>query len=288
MKRIILRALIFLLVLAGAVAALIAYRFNRMANEPHTAADFTISADVQTADPRLGERIYSVRAGCIDCHGENLAGAKVMENGAMGSIHGPNLTPFALKDWSDEEIARAIRYGIHQEGRSLHFMPSFEYVGFSKGDIAALIAYLRSVPAVESTPHVNSFGPVARTLAVFGKMPIMFPASIIDLQQGFAEKPAEGGTAEFGRYLAASCTGCHGADFQGGPIPGGDPSWPPASNIRLGADPVWSLESFTTMIRTGTSPTTGVAMRPPMPVHLLKQLNEEEITALWKYLGSLK
>lgn len=288
MKRFLLRSLMVLVVLVLAVAASVAFRFSSMAERQYTAPDFTISPEVAIADPALGQRIYAVRAGCIDCHGENLAGAVVMENGAMGSIHGPNITPFTLKDWTDVEIAKAIRYGIHRDGRSLRFMPSFDFAGLSKGDTAAVIAYLRSVPPVTTPSHENTYGPMARTLTVLGKMPVMFPAAAIDQTQGFAEKPPEAGNAAFGRYLATSCTGCHGQDFQGGPIAGGDPSWPPASNIRLGANPVWSAESFHTMIRTGVSPTSGKALRPPMPVHLLKQLNDDETKALWEYLGTLK
>lgn len=288
MKRILLRVLLALVVLALAAVGGVAFRFHSLANRKYVPADFEIAGEVARADLALGKRIYAVRAGCIDCHGENLAGAVMMENAAMGSIHGANLTPAALKDWSDEEIARSIRYGIHRDGRSLKFMPSFDFAGLSKGDVAALVAYLRSVPPVATPSHENTFGPVARTMTVLGKMPIMFPAAHIDPSQGFAEKPAEAATADFGRYLAASCTGCHGQEFKGGPIPGGDPSWPPASDIRLGSNPAWSAASFTTMIQTGVSPTTGKEMRPPMPVHLLKQLNPDETKALWEYLGSLK
>lgn len=58
----------------------------------------------------------------------------------MGRIHGANLTPYNLKDWTDEEIAAAIRYGIHETGRSIRFMPSYEYAAMGKGDIAAIVA----------------------------------------------------------------------------------------------------------------------------------------------------
>lgn len=42
------------------------------------------------------------------------------------------------------------------------------------------------------------------------------------------------------------------------------------------------------MIATGVSPTTGAAIRPPMPIELMRQFNDEETTALWEYLSSLK
>jgi mono/diheme cytochrome c family protein len=210
-----------------------------------------------------------------------------MNNGAMGNITGANITPFQLKDWSDEEIARAIRYGIHKSGRSLKFMPSFDYQGLSKGDIAALVAYLRSVPEVSTASAQNSFGPIAKMMGLLGKMPVVFPAENIDLKKGFAEKPEEAPTKEFGKYLAQACSGCHGQEFNGGPIPGGDPSWPPAANIRLGSNALWNEEVFTQMIKSGISPSTKNPIRAPMPVNLLKQMNELEIKALWIYFSGL-
>ncbi len=288
MKRILLRLLGSALLLIALAVGFVAFRFSSLSGQAYAAPSFSIASDVAAADLALGKRIYSVRAGCIDCHGEDGAGAAIMDNGAMGSIHGANITPHALSSWSDEQIAAAIRYGVHKDGRSLRFMPSFDYQGLSKGDIAAVVAYLRSLAPVAEPSHPNSFGPVARALSSFGKMPIMFPAALIDQSQGFAEKPIEGPTAAFGKYLASACIGCHGEDFAGGPIPGGDPSWPPAGNSRLGANPAWTKASFETMVRTGISPTTGAELRPPMPTQLLRQLNDDEVTALWEYLKTLQ
>lgn len=243
--------------------------------------------EVARADVELGKRIYHVRNGCVECHGGNLAGQVVIESFPMGFIRGANLTPAALGEWTDEEIAQAIRYGVHRSGRSLRFMPSFDYEGLSHGDTAALIAYLRSVPAVEAPARPNTYGPLLKTLAVFGQAPVVIPALTIDHRKGFAEKPAEKADLEFGRYLAGSCTGCHGENLRGGPIPGGDPSWPPASPLRFGANSLWTEEKFRAAIETGVSPTSGNPIRPPMPVALLKQLNAMEVQALWIYLSSL-
>lgn len=265
------------------------FRFSQKAGQHFTRPSFSIADDVKAADVALGKRIYLVRAGCVDCHGESGAGAKVMENGAMGSIHGANITPHLLSSWSDEEIAGAIRYGIHKEGRSLRFMPAFDYATVSKSDIAALIAYLRTLKPVKQESHANTFGPMARILAAWGKMPVMFPALVIDPTKGFAVKPEEKLGREFGQYLAGACVGCHGSNYEGGKIPGGDPAWPEAAHIRLGAKPdVWTEAKFKEMIATGKSVLTGQPLRPPMPVHLLKQLNDAEVSSLWIFLSSLK
>lgn len=286
--KIVIRVLIGFVFLILASAALVGFAYTNHMDQKFDRPKFQIHEDVLKADVELGKRIFMVRNGCVDCHGANLAGAKVMDDLAMGSIYGANITPFKLKSWTDEEIATAIRYGIHKEGRSLRFMPSFDYEGLSKGDLAAVIAFLRSVPEVEAENHENTFGPIARVLSVMNQMPVMFPARVVDQTKGFAEKPTEEVSVAFGRYLANSCIGCHGSEYKGGKIPGGDPSWPSAANIRLGNGGIWTEEKFKEMILTGISPTTQAALRPPMPIALLKQMNETEIKSLWMFLSSLQ
>jgi len=244
--------------------------------------------DVESiADVELGKRIYEVRAGCIDCHGEKLDGKMVMDNGAIGTIYGSNISPYNLKSWTDEEVVRAIRYGVHKSGRSLNFMPSFDFEELSKGDILSVVKYLRSQPEVASESHQNSFGPIARLMSSLGKMPIMFPAKEMDLKKGFSEKPLEEASVAFGKYLANTCIGCHGKNLMGGPIPGGDPSWPEAGDLRFGSNPEWTQERFTELMKTGISPITKKELRVPMPSWLLIQYNATETEALWLYLSSL-
>lgn len=264
------------------------WKFSQNSQAQFARPQFSIHEDVLKGDLELGKRIFMIRNGCVDCHGSDLAGAKVMDDPAMGTIFGANITPYKIKNWTDEEIAGAIRYGIHKDGRSLKFMPSFDFEGLSKSDIASLIAFIRSVPEVQKESHPNTFGPLAKILSSLGKMPVMFPALSVDPHKGFGEKPAEEPTLAFGQYLANSCVGCHGTEFRGGPIPGGDPAWPEAANIRLGADSLWTEAKFREMIASGVSAKTGIALRAPMPVALLKQMNETEIKAIWLFLQNLK
>ena len=211
-------------------------KFLSAESKVYTVPAIDISEQVKIADVALGRRIYHVRGGCVDCHCEDLAGIKVTEDPAMGTIHGANITPANLSTWTDEQVAAAVRYGVHKSGRSLRFMPSMDWVEMSSGDIADLIAYLRTVPAVDRPSVELQIGPVAKALSVLGEMPVMFPAAVIEsLPPGFRDKAAEAPTAEFGRYLAAGCTRCHGAEMRGGKIPGGAPGWPAAASVRLGA-----------------------------------------------------
>ncbi len=287
MKKILAKIILGLIIVFFGFVAFVQIKFELDSKKVYASAPFKIKDLVAAADVALGKRLFTVRNGCIDCHGADLSGTSVMENGPMGSIYGTNLTPFRLAQWSDEEIANAIRYGIHKSGRSLRFMPSFDYEGLSLGDVAAMVAYIRSVPAVEKPLHENSFGFLAKFLSTAGQMPVMFPAKVLDLQKTFAVKPPEEESLEFGKYLANSCVGCHGTDLRGGKIPGGDPSWPLATNIRLGANSFWTESTFKETILSGVSLTTKEKLRPPMPVGLLAQMNELEIKVLWKYLSSL-
>ncbi len=247
-----------------------------------------MAAAVQAAPVDLGRQIVTVRNGCVDCHGADLGGATVVENPMIGKLSGPNLTPVRMKAWSDDEIAVAVRYGVSRDGRPLILMPSHEYQHLSKDDVAAIVAYLRSVASVDRDPGATRLGPVGWVLFATGQAPFL-PAFVIDQKAGFATKPAEAPTAEFGRYLAASaCSGCHGAEFRGGPIPGGPPDWAPAASLRLGADSRWSAEAFATSVRTTRSGIDGHAIRPPMPVALYAKMTDTEVGALWAYLSTLR
>jgi mono/diheme cytochrome c family protein len=290
-KKIVKYLVGFLSVAVALVAGFVGFCFFRFSSEldqryPMHPELVEVLKTAGKPDIELGKRIYSVRNGCIECHGPDLSGAKIMENGAMGSIYGANITPYKTRNLADVDLLRAIRYGVAPDGRSLRFMPSFDFAGLSSGDLVSLIAYLRSVPEVKKPDHVNTYGPVLKVLSVLGKMPVVFPARFVDHAQGFAAKPIEGPTREFGRYLASSCTGCHGESYRGGPIPGGDPSWPPASNIRMGAGG-WTEAQFLNVIKTGIS-REGGKIRAPMPVSELRQMNPTELQALWKYLASLR
>ena len=102
--------------------------------------------------------------------------------------------------------------------------------------------------------------------------------------------PASAATVEFGRHLAATCMGCHGQDLAGGPIVGGDPSWPPAANLTPHPDGLarWTSAQFARAIREGKRP-DGTALRSPMSdvVTYAVKMSDVEVEALWMYLRSL-
>lgn len=65
----------------------------------------------------------------------------------------PNLTPdreTGIGDWTDDMLARAIREGVAHDGHLLDptIMPYEFYRSMSDEDLASIIVYLRSLPAI--------------------------------------------------------------------------------------------------------------------------------------------
>lgn len=251
----------------------------------------TVRATVIPTDAEAiarGKHLAETR-GCADCHGRDLAGAKVIDNPAMGRLFGPNLTRGRgglAADYGAVDFERAIRHGLARSGRGLFLMPSTDYAHFTEGDMADLIAYVQSVPAVDRESVPVQLGPVARALLAVGK--IKLAAAEIDHA---ALKPAivtPGMTIDYGRYVAVSCTGCHGSNFSGGKIDIGPPDWPPAANLTPHASgrlAQWTEENFLTTLRTGKRP-DGVALSPVMP-RAFGAMSDTELKAIWLFLKTL-
>lgn len=106
---------------------------------------------------------------CAGCHmPRGSDGAPLFEAGlsggnvgfeipGMGIFWAPNLTPIetGLGSWTDAEIVAAITAGLNPEGRALApVMPSPSYAALTDEDVAALVAFLRSLPPVDA-PRID-------------------------------------------------------------------------------------------------------------------------------------
>ena len=233
-----------------------------------------------------GQHIARTR-GCIDCHGRDFAGNKVIDDPAIGLMYGPNLTAGKgglPQNFTNDDWVRAIRHGVAKDGHALVLMPSLEYSHFSDDDLGALIAYLKTVPAVDRNRVPIKVGPVARALILAGQ--IKLSAEHIDHVGLVPPVVVPGVTAEYGHYLAAGCMGCHGDQLAGGKIPGGPPDWPASRNLTPAGDlPKWSEADFFRALQAGTRP-DGTKLSPVMPI-AFGQMNDTEIKALWAYLKTL-
>jgi hypothetical protein len=110
-----------------------------------------------------GDYLVNSVMGCFFCHSDRdwkapwgrrpLRLAKVLGTVSRwaGKLFARNITPdreTGIGSWSDDAIARAIREGVDNEGKTLFpIMPYQNYRSLSDEDLASLVVYLKSIPA---------------------------------------------------------------------------------------------------------------------------------------------
>lgn len=173
------------------------------------------------AQPLLerGRYLVETTAACGNCHtpkgpdgplpGKALAGNWVVEDIPPFRAVAPNITPdraTGIGGWTDAQIARAIREGIRPDGSLIGPpMPIGLYRGLSDQDLAAMVAYLRSVPAVANPSEKSTY-----------RIPL--PPSY-GPPVGQVAAPPRTDRVAYGAYLAgpvAHCTECHTPMLEGG------------------------------------------------------------------------
>lgn len=289
---IVLGGLLGLVVLAFVVLSVIgAARINRT----YEVAVGAIEIPTDQAAIDRGRHLAEAVSLCVGCHGDNLEGSVLDDDQPIVTIAPSNLTAGqggVGSSYTDADYVRAIRHGIGQDGRALMIMHSDFYNHFTRQDLAAVIAFIKSMPPVDHQVPATAAGPVGRAmlpLGVFDEMPIpLFPAEVIDHDAPLVDGPAPGKTAAYGQYLAtiALCTMCHGPDLAGGPPL--DPESPAAPSLVIHADSDdWSAEDFITTIRTGVTPDGRALDAEAMPWEFYAKMADTELQALWLYLKSL-
>ncbi|HYD54955.1 MAG TPA: c-type cytochrome [Gemmatimonadaceae bacterium] len=234
-----------------------------------------------------GQRLVQAR-GCIDCHGDRLTGRTIVDDPAVGRLAGPNLTRGGRgAELTDADWERAVRHGVRRDGSPLVVMPSQEYNSMSDADLAAIVAFARSLPA-DAAPSVPlRVGPMARVLYLADQIGLL-PAEKIDhAKTHFASVAAEP-TVAFGRYMAeGGCVGCHGAGYAGGRIPGTPPDWKPSANITPTGIGRWSEADFIRALRTGRRPDGTMIDTTVMPVRMTKMMTDVELQAVYRFLQTV-
>jgi len=265
------------------VAGLIGYGYAKL-YVPRSAP--ALALDSAATPERIARGAHLARTTCVACH---ASGGQLPLSGGIdlsadsplpiGTLVPPNLTPGGpLKDWSDIEIAQAIRNGIHKNGRTL-LMPTDVLRNLSDDDVAALVTFLRSQPPVQNdTPPLNP-SPV---------LALVFGAGLTELGTppvtGPVVAPPKEPTAAYGAYVLSyqDCQTCHGADLNGSA--GG--LGPPSPSVRSFVN-AWTLEQFIQTMRTGVDP-GGHHIQAPMPWQMIGQMDDVELAALYHYLRGMK
>jgi mono/diheme cytochrome c family protein len=271
----------------GSVFAVAEYQLRRVYHIPD--ANLTIPTD--EASMARGQHFVEVIGGCPECHRIALDGDRFfVDDPLIGSIPAANLTPHETgigSVYSPNDWERAIRHGVGRDGRALIGVSSGVLQHLSDDDVAAMIAYLQTIPPKEKTIPTREVGPLAR--------PFLFLANILpeeenDIMPALAinhnapRPPAlqPGVTAEYGGYLVSlMCVECHKLDLGGGSDPG------EGMNITTGGNlGNWTEEEFLNTIKLGWTP-DGRFLLDAMPQERFHFLTNDELKAIWLYIQSL-
>jgi cytochrome c553 len=280
---------VLVLVIAVGAASVYAMSQNKLGKDYLVPAEPALGAVSDTVALARGEHVAAALAKCVDCHGDDLGGGTVIDEPAIGHVEATNLTAGeggVLSKYDDVMLERAIRHGVGSDGRNLLIMPSRDYHNLSDDDVAALIAYIRSRPAVGRTHRASSIGPVIRMMWVAGKVDPT-GAAVIRHDEPHAKSTPTGNNEVAGNYIAINgCAGCHGNTYSGGHIPGTPPEWKPAANLTPTGIGRYSLADFQRILREGKRP-DGSTVDSLMPVRATSRMTDEEIEAVYKFLKTV-
>jgi mono/diheme cytochrome c family protein len=264
--------------------------------------------NAQTANSELvakGQYVFALAGGCA-CHtqpkGTLNAGGRAFPI-PLGTVYSTNITQdkeTGLGNWTDQQIRDAIAKGLRPDGsRILPVMPFEAYSGMAADDLAALIAYLRTLkPIKKATPQLKSWMPFPRAVAVplwlkfFGQSSP--PAS---------DAPRTG--VERGRYLVehvSLCGDCHtprsaigvpdrslylaGATEKNGPLGESVPNITPDKETGIAE---WKREDIAELLLTGNKPDLDnvQGLMAEVIEHGLKRMTKQDALAVADYLKSV-
>jgi cytochrome c553 len=241
-----------------------------------------------------GRLVGEAIAQCAFCHGDDLAGKRVADDPFIGRLWAPNLTGGRgglPVDYRNEDLARAIRDGVGRDGRSLRLMPSDQLRAMSEIDLAAVIAWVRSAPAVDAEGPSFVAGPLTRLVLAVGLAPELLAAERIDHGTPPPPAPLPGETALYGEYLVGIgiCRVCHHDDLKGGLHPLSLPDEPSPPDLTSGGGLAsWTGADFVRTLRSGTTPDGRHLDAKYMPWPRYAQMSDMELRAIWEYLGTLR
>jgi len=220
-----------------------------------------------------GSRLASVY-GCADCHARTLQGAFIADFG----VSSRNLTRLAAS-FSDADFERAVRKGLRPDGASVaEFMPSDGFQYMADGDVADIVAYIRSLkPGGRDIPFP--------TYDFKSRLGLLRGDSHMDQFWFAQQRPALDLGARYarGRQLAmTACGECHMTALSGAP----DFLPPPrAPDLSLVAS--YERADFVGLMRTGKA--AGNRELPLMSATArtrFSHFSDAEVNAIYDYLAA--
>jgi mono/diheme cytochrome c family protein len=251
---------------------------------------------------------------CMDCHStrdwslyagpmkpETLgAGGERFDQqmGFPGVFYAPNITPAALKTWSDGEIFRAVTTGVNKDGKALFpLMAAHRFGQMDQEDIYAIIAYIKTLKPIENKVPAASLD-----------FPVNFLVNTMPKKAVFTNIPKASDTLLYGGYLinAAGCVDCHskmdkgsilaGSEFGGGMefnFPGAMVRSPNITfDVKTGIGS-WNKETFVQRFKMFNDPNKVLpkaegGINTPMPWVMYAGMKTSDLEAIYAYLKNLK
>jgi nicotinate dehydrogenase subunit B len=237
---------------------------------------------------------------CAVCHtSENgivNTGGRPIET-PFGTIYSTNITPdevTGIGAWSYPAFERAMREGIHRDGR--HLYPAFPYTHFAKAsdaDLQAIYAHLMAQQPVRARAPDNELR------FPFNLRPLLAGWNALFHQaETFKSDTSKSDVWNRGAYLVEGlghCGACHSprnalqAEQASAYLTGGfAEGWEAPALTSLSRAPIpWGEDELFAYLRTGYSRYHGVAAGPMAPVvKELAALPDEDIHAMAVYLAS--
>jgi mono/diheme cytochrome c family protein len=299
-KRIVIGLAVFLVLGISGLAIAVVIREDRTFEAPYP--EIAASRAPEVID--RGRYLVHGPAHCVACHAEpgqvpsdqpHLSGG-VSFKLPVGTFYAANITPdvqTGIGRYTDRELARALRFGVHPTGRAM--LPFMPFANMSDADLTAVISYLRSRPAVtHAVPEhdINVIGRFAKAFLLEPEGPTATPPAAVRVEP----------TVEYGKYLAttiANCNGCHterskrtgkaiGPEFAGG-LEVESHTAPVQKFItpNLTPDPTtgriyaWTEDQFVARFQHATPSAS------PMPWTQYRTMTDGDLRAVYRYLRSL-
>jgi mono/diheme cytochrome c family protein len=270
-----------------------------------TAIAMVGSASAQQMLAERGAYLVNGIGGCNNCHtprgpggaldlqlDKRLSGSTQTLQAPQYTVKGSNLTPddeTGLGQWSDGQIKVALTDGKGRDGRKLApNMPSAVYGFLTLRDQDAIVAYLRSIPAVKNAVQKPEYR------APFDITP--YP-DIKDMSEADLTDPIKRG-----QYLMGlgHCMVCHSKgtppdkmDYVNG-LGGGGRKFGAqqnviAANLTTKGVASWTVAEFKRALTEGVS-RDGRKLNPPMVdfAQYYKTITDDDINAMFAYMKSLK
>ena len=209
-----MRILAIILAIAG-----VAFAGFWLLTIPQRLPDTAIAAPARGVAAR-GERIFWA-GGCASCHAAaaakgsdrfRLGGGAPLKT-AFGAFYAPNISPDRMAGigaWTIADFANAMQRGVDPEGR--HLYPAFPYAAYqrmTKGDIADLFVFLKTLPPVATAAPANDLAfpfTIRRGIGLWKRAFMADAGPVVALPKG---QPA---AVNLGQYLVEGpghCGECH-------------------------------------------------------------------------------